>query len=159
MEIIIVRHAKSAHDYTRWPTDSVRPLSDIGIRRQNECSKGMYSKNISFNTIWVSPFTRALQTLEIIQNNYQTDITPIIKNSLEVWGEPSDVRQEIQDWYSISPTDKLLIVGHNPNLSDLVYLLTKHNLYLKTSEVVQITYNGEYFLFKNHLTRSQLYLD
>ena len=78
MEIIIVRHAKSAHDYTRWPTDSVRPLSDIGIRRQNKCSKGMNSKNISFNTIWVSPFTRALQTLEIIQNKNEEPIINIL---------------------------------------------------------------------------------
>ena len=43
----MVRHAKSAYDWSRWPQDHMRPLSDKGIEREHKCALGMKNANLS----------------------------------------------------------------------------------------------------------------
>lgn len=156
MDIILVRHAKSAHDYSRWKTDDIRPLSPIGTERQTKSSLGMQREGLAFDMIWVSPFLRAQQTLEIIQNTYDSDLEPEIVDELQVWGDPSLVKDMLDDHASNHPDSKLLIVGHNPNISNLIELLTGEHIYMKTSDVVMISKKSEWELV-TYFPRKRLY--
>ena len=156
MKIILVRHAKSAHDYTRWKTDGIRPLSDVGRNRQMKTSRGMKERGLEFDTIWVSPFLRARQTLDIILDTFDSDISPLIVDELQVWGDPELVMDKLNDFAQLNPSSNLLLVGHNPNISTLVELLTDERIDMSTSDVVVITKNGGWQL-ESYFPRNTLY--
>jgi len=138
MDIYLVRHGKSAHDPQKWRTDAERPLSAKGTTRQHAVARGMVRQGIHYDHVWVSPFLRAQQTLEVIQQEFGTEIEPVIVEQLEVWGDPRVVKSRLDDLANQSPSINLLVVGHNPNLSDLVWHLTNQHLNLSTSDIVHI---------------------
>ena len=67
MEILLVRHAKSFYDWAKYPTDAERPLSEKGRKRQISVAEGMKKLHLTFDLAWVSPYKRAQETLQIIQ--------------------------------------------------------------------------------------------
>lgn len=156
MEVIMVRHAKSAHDYSKWKTDSIRPLSAKGRERQLRTSTGMKAKGIVFDTIWVSPYLRARQTLGIIQETYGLRGETVVVDELKVWGDPEKVYQQVERLFSSHPDTKLLIVGHNPNLSSLVELFTGKRIDMSTSDVVIVNKVDNWSL-KTYFPREELY--
>jgi len=156
MDIILVRHAKSAHDSTKWKTDAIRPLAAKGRERQYLAARGMQVLGIEYDTIWVSPFLRAQQTLEIIQEVYQTTIDPEIVDDLKVWGQPAKIRDLLDQTYQRLPEISLLLVGHNPNISNLIRLLTGELIEIRTSDIAHVVrHNSEYHL-QQYYSRDQL---
>ena len=123
MKIILVRHAKSDYDWSKWPTDSVRPLSPKGIERQHKVAKGMLREGLTFDEIWVSPYKRARQTLEIIQEYQGDDVEVHIDRNLPPHGDPDKTYDKLREEYKNHPEKNLLLVGHNPNMSSLLELL------------------------------------
>ncbi|MHA2504737.1 MAG: SixA phosphatase family protein [Candidatus Kariarchaeaceae archaeon] len=156
MEVILVRHAKSAHDYSKWKTDDIRPLASKGRSRQAKTSKGMLEQGITYSHIWVSPFLRAQQTLEIIQSTFGTSIEPEVVDELRVWGDPRLVQGMILDFARNNPDSKLLIVGHNPNISSMAEIMTGEYISMSTSDVVRMNV-AETSTLIEYLPREDLY--
>ena len=123
MEVFLVRHAKSYYDWDKYPTDAERPLSKKGTERQEKVAKGMKRNKLTFDLVWVSPYRRARETLEIIQKYQEEIITPIIIKDLVPGGDEDEVLSLLQEQAIKTPDVRLLVVGHNPLLSLLLELL------------------------------------
>ncbi|MFQ5454559.1 MAG: histidine phosphatase family protein, partial [Candidatus Zixiibacteriota bacterium] len=75
--------------------------------------------------VWVSPYTRAQQTLDIILKYYQVKVPVIIKKELIPSGNPYLVVQQLlaETENNPNPEASLLLVGHNPTLSQVLELI------------------------------------
>ena len=124
MKLYILRHAiavdRAAPGYDE---DSQRPLTDKGRRKMREIAKGMRRLDIAIDRILTSPYVRARQTAQIVarafglkkERVYQTE-------SLAPLGFPDQLVAEINQGFS--GLENLMLVGHEPYLSELVGALT-----------------------------------
>jgi phosphohistidine phosphatase SixA len=149
MHIILIRHAESDHSL-RWGSDAARPLSDIGKRQQKRAASKMFQLGVDFDEAWVSPFFRAKQTLQIIQSVRASAAPQKELFDLEVHGDPQKVYDKLSQEFEVNPVKRLLLVGHNPNISKLLHLLVKDiNRRMNTSEVAWLVwYNSGIYLEK-----------
>ena len=137
MEVLLVRHAKSFYDWDKYPTDAERPLSKKGKEREEKVAKGMKRNKLSFDLVWVSPFRRARETLDIIQKYQKEIISPIIVPDLVPGGDEDKILALLKEQAIKTPNLRLLVVGHNPLLSLLLELIDSSSIDLdmRTSDV------------------------
>ena len=142
MNIILVRHAKSYYDWSKYPTDDVRPLSEKGIERQKRAAFGMKALNLRFDVAWVSPYRRAQETFEIINDVYKTRIPIKVVEELIPSGDEDKVLVLLDQQFILTPEIKLLLVGHNPLISSLLSLLdSTFRSDMRTREVAVCEYS------------------
>lgn len=141
VDIFLVRHAKSEHNPSRWRSDASRPLSARGESRQHRAACGMVKAGLTFAEAWVSPMRRAQQTLDIILKAYPA--VPVVERAELAACEPaSAVKSLLAEAYASNPSRKLLLVGHNPNMSDLLELLGG-DAYMRTSDLAWIGWDEQ----------------
>ncbi|OLS24321.1 MAG: Phosphohistidine phosphatase SixA [Candidatus Heimdallarchaeota archaeon LC_3] len=143
MDLYLLRHGKSDHDSSKWRTDAERPLSKKGISTQNHCSVGMKNLGIKIEKVWVSPYRRARQTFEIVQNILKLKCEVEFKRELTVFENPKEILHLLKSEYELNSGISLLLVGHNPHLSELLAILVgNENIDMKTSELAFIEFSG-----------------
>lgn len=141
MDILLVRHAKSEHNPSLYPSDAVRPLSERGEARQKKAARGMKAAGLTFDEAWVSPYRRARETLELILDVYGP-VSTVERQELVVWEPAESVVDLLADAYEARPDSQLLLVGHNPNMSDVLHLLGGHEL-MRTSDLAHICWDKQ----------------
>ncbi|TFG69573.1 MAG: histidine phosphatase family protein [Thermomicrobiales bacterium] len=114
-ELYVLRHAH-AGDPSGWTgDDDDRPLSDKGERQAERL--GRFLERIGFvpDAIISSPKTRAAQTAEILaaQLGVEYSLDPRLAGEVEV-ATVDDILRDARD------PARLVIVGHDPDFSDLV---------------------------------------
>lgn len=123
MNLLLIRHgiAEDRFEFAKRATnDDERPLTDKGIVRMREGSKGIRRLVPSLDVLASSPLTRARQTADVVQKAYGSP-RPMIAEALSPGREP----EEIADWLGLLPTEATVAaVGHEPDLSELVGWLT-----------------------------------
>ena len=117
MKLILCRHglAVEREDYiTKDIDDSLRPLVEKGRTRSKEAAKFLREHIENIDLIVSSPFVRAMQTAEILQNILQSSE---IVESIEL--VPSAPPQAFAQWLHHHAKTALTIaaVGHEPQLS------------------------------------------
>ena len=122
MQVLVVRHARAAdrEDFagTSQP-DSERPLIPKGIRRMKKAARGLRSLVPSIDLLVSSPYRRAVETARIIADAYGA-IRCIERNELT----PGATPQRLIDWLDGQQERRVTcIVGHEPDLSELLALL------------------------------------
>lgn len=156
MKLYLMRHAKSNHSPS-WKSDSERPLSKTGIKIQEKVAKGLLKLNIQYREVWISPFIRAKQTYEIIQSVRENKIEPREIAQLQVWGDPKKVCVLIEEAFKQNPRNEILLVGHNPNMTDLLHLLVEEdNVYMSESDLVIIEFQKKNIKLKKYHTWKEL---
>jgi phosphohistidine phosphatase len=144
LDLYLLRHAKSSHDPSKWKTDGERPLSKKGLSRQQHCSNGMKKLGIIIDKALVSPYVRARQTYRIVQETLDLDCPVEYEEDLIVFENPKKIIKKIEKEFQDNPDISLLLVGHNPHLSDLLTLLVGDDAEdLRTSELAKVKYLGE----------------
>lgn len=119
-ELYIVRHGDAVPHGTPDIPDDERPLTPDGVKRMKKVARGLKRLDVAVDRILTSPLPRARRTAEIVA---------------EALGQEADLEdcdalradrnaQAIRAWLQNRPEERLMIVGHNPALSDLVGLLT-----------------------------------
>jgi phosphohistidine phosphatase len=143
VKILIIRHGP-AGDREEWERsgkdDSLRPLTSKGKKEVRKAAAGLVRLVRSLDFIATSPWTRAAQTAEIVNQEYGVDIE-------EVEELTSDHRPEaLQPWLGRQrERDALALVGHEPHLGLLVgYLLTG-----KSASIVDLKKGGACLLEMN----------
>jgi phosphohistidine phosphatase len=120
MKLLVVRHAH-AEDRDEWsrihPNDELRPLTKKGIKQFVAFSKVIVSVMNEPDLILTSPLTRAVQTSDILKKRFKKNYR-IIK---ELKPEASCIR--LLKFLSLSKKQNIIIVGHEPFLSELVSYL------------------------------------
>ena len=139
MKLLILRHGKAYDaDPRQWPDDSRRPLTDKGRKRLAKsvpAIKALAPENVR---VISSPYTRALQTAQIVCEKAGWD-DPEIDDRLSAHFGPEEALELLQ---SLPVSGNYVIVGHDPTFSYLpAYLIGANRIDatpLKTGAVALI---------------------
>jgi phosphohistidine phosphatase len=99
--------------------DDERMLTPKGEQRMRQIGRGLAAFGLELDRIITSPMPRARRTAEIVAA--ELGMTARLENS-SVLADDSDA-QAMRSWLRERRESRLMIVGHNPALSDLVGLL------------------------------------
>ena len=125
--LYIVRHAKSSWDYPELP-DEKRPLLEKGKKRTKRIIDDLLRRETVVDLIVSSPAVRAFETAKIIGNALRHAEERLFNLFFDL---PSGV-------------DTLMIVGHNPTLTNFAnHFLTQKIDSIPTSGVVCIDFDTE----------------
>src|SRR5688572_30667656 len=118
MQLLIVRHADAgdAEEFasTRQP-DSKRPLSDKGREQMDAASRALCLLVPKINLLAASPYTRAMQTAEIVLARYPNASREITDTLV-----PEEDPESFVRWLRAQGSREVVAaVGHEPNLSTL----------------------------------------
>ena len=135
--LLILRHAKSSWK-NKKVIDHDRPLNKRG--RKEAIKMGEYLKNIDLmpDTIITSSALRAIETTTLVCRKSGYNGLVEVNFSFHE-GNTTSYIQAISN--SHEDKDRLLIVGHNPTLEELISMLTNKTVRLPTCTLVQIKLN------------------
>jgi phosphohistidine phosphatase len=143
IEIYLVRHGL-AGQFGDYEDDAVRPLTDDGVKKTHKVAKRLVELGLSFDRILTSPYQRAYQTAQILQEEgLSHSIDPL--DSLQPGGDQAITIESVTQIRSegLRVAMRLAIVGHEPDLSQLAATLilghTCENLTLKKAGIIGLT--------------------
>lgn len=118
MRLYFLRHA----DALPGADDEMRPLSKLGHRQSKAVADLLLNAGIEFDAAYSSPLVRARETAEII--------LPITNKEkriiLELTGALRNEERNFGGWLKKIPDGKnILLVGHNPSMSENIARLVK----------------------------------
>jgi phosphohistidine phosphatase len=116
MRVFLVRHA-IAHERnrTRWPNDSLRPLTSAGIEKFRKAARGLAEWLPKSAVMLTSPFVRARETAAILAEN-RGGAKPVECSQL-------GANQPVSKAFELLRSRKeksVVLVGHEPYLSNLL---------------------------------------
>jgi phosphohistidine phosphatase len=120
MIIYFVRHANAGQSKTNPEQDARRPLDKEGIEQSTQMGRLLAAMDASVNTIVSSPLKRATQTAALIANEIGHDGKIVFSPAL---APSSDFDQFRQLLHTHNGEEAVMVVGHNPNLSQFLSLL------------------------------------
>jgi phosphohistidine phosphatase len=122
MALYLLRHAIAVErGNPTYVQDSQRPLTPKGERRMRLAAQGMLALGLSFESIISSPYVRAKQTADIVAEVLQAPARVDVSPALVPEGDPRQLITELQR--HASTRRDLLLVGHEPYLSNLISIL------------------------------------
>jgi phosphohistidine phosphatase len=122
MNLYILRHGiaveRGAPGYSN---DADRPLTPKGERKLWQAAEAMEALGLSFDVILTSPFVRARQTADVIAEAFNARKWVETTDSLAPSGSTKALIDRINRLKP--PPEDVLLVGHEPYLSELISLL------------------------------------
>jgi phosphohistidine phosphatase len=133
--LLILRHAKSSWDKPDI-ADHDRPLNKRGKRDAPRMGQLLRDEGLLPDLILSSTARRARKTAEAVAEasgylgeiEYTGDFYP---------GDPSDYIETLRQ--APDDLDRIMVVGHNPGLEDLLETLTGESEHLTTSALAQVS--------------------
>ena len=121
--LFVLRHgiATPRGDPT-FPLDSDRPLTAKGIKRMRRIADGMRRIRVGFDIILSSPYRRSLETAFVVAREFEVGQSVQTVAALKPEVLPEEVVRTLLESYS--PIQRILLVGHEPQLSALASTLT-----------------------------------
>jgi phosphohistidine phosphatase len=127
MRLCLIRHAEAQRPGGRVRDDADRPLSASGRDEAGRTGAALAAAGMRLDRILTSPLMRAVQTAEILSTALRHDGAI---ESLPFLREPGRWRGEIEPLLEELAQDgagwrrgTVLLVGHNPDMSDLASAL------------------------------------
>ncbi len=118
--LTLLRHAKSGWD-DPVSRDFDRPLNKRGRKAARVVGRAMRDQGLTFDAIIASPAVRVTETLRDVGDGYGHALEPEQHPDLYL-ASPAVLLDRIHD--VDDKVERLLVVGHNPGLEQLVLLLT-----------------------------------
>lgn len=135
--LLILRHAKSGWK-NKKVDDHDRPLNKRGKKEAVKMGEHLKNMNLMPDTIITSSALRAIETTTLLCR--QSGYNGLVEVNFSFYeGNTTTYIQSISN--SREDKDRLLIVGHNPTLEQLISLLTNKTVRLPTCTLVQIKLN------------------
>jgi phosphohistidine phosphatase len=138
-KLVLLRHAKS--DWPDGVEDIQRPLAERGRRDAPVAGRWLREHVPDLDLAVVSPANRARQTWELV--SAELPATPEMRIEPRLYGESAHgmlaVARELPE-----QARSVLFVAHNPDLEDLVTLLTGSEATMKTSTVAVLERTGDW---------------
>lgn len=117
--LYILRHGIAVPPETPDFADDDRPLTPRGKRRMRRIGGGLDRLDLNLDRIATSPLPRARKSAELVADALGLGDLIDDADELRAGGGAAAVR----DWLGRRSEARLMIVGHNPMLSELVGLL------------------------------------
>lgn len=141
--IYIVRHAKSSWNAIDMP-DEKRPLLEKGKKRSKKVIDYFHKNNINVDYIISSHAVRAHETAKILAHGLKYPVENIKIDSHIYYADGDSI---LNQFYDLPKRfNSVMIVGHNPSLTDFVNLFLKSPIdNLPTSGVVSISFETDHW--------------
>jgi phosphohistidine phosphatase len=137
--LVVVRHAKS--DWSNAVPDDQRPLAERGRRDAPEIGRWLAEHVGRVDLVVCSPATRARQTWQLAAAGL--DQEPPVRHEDRIYtAGPTGLLGVIDELPDEAGT--VVLVGHNPSLTNLVTLLSGEAHELKTSAVAVLSWTGSW---------------
>jgi phosphohistidine phosphatase len=118
LELYLLRHA-DAGDPDGWQGDDAdRPLSEKGRHQAGSLGRFLAARGVSVDSILSSPKSRAMETAQLVADSVNATVT-----ADDRLGERLDV-DGLAGVIEDAGVRRLLVVGHDPDFSDLCATLT-----------------------------------
>ena len=117
--LTLLRHAKSGWD-DPVARDFDRPLNGKGKRAAAMVGRHMRSLGLDFDHVVASPAVRVIETLDEIVAGYGRTLEPVWDRRMYLASSASQL--DIVHGLPVE-AERVLLVGHNPGLEDLVLML------------------------------------
>jgi phosphohistidine phosphatase len=119
--VIVLRHGPAeSRDPSRWPDDTLRPLSAKGVIQTRRGARGLGRLVDTVGHLASSPALRATRTAELVAAELDRP------RRIELWPELAPDRTAASLFARVArvarPNHPLLLVGHEPSLTELVGL-------------------------------------
>jgi phosphohistidine phosphatase len=125
MNLYIIRHAIAVDEGSpEYEEDSQRPLTDKGKKKMRQIAKGLRTLGVDFDLILSSPYIRAKETAEILEDVFKLKKDIEFSDNLIPMGDPDLLIAEMNEKYR---ANSVALVGHEPHLSALIGLLVSEN--------------------------------
>jgi phosphohistidine phosphatase len=121
MRLILLRHGDAEDHATTYEGDFKRRLTPEGIERMRAEAAGMRRLGMTFDVIVTSPLLRARETAEIVAQTLHLP-APVMDDRLGSGTFRAGRLQEILADHGQS--GKVLLVGHQPDMSEIIHFLT-----------------------------------
>jgi phosphohistidine phosphatase len=119
IQLYVLRHGIAVPHGEPGMADDDRPLTPEGERRVRQVARGLRRMDLALDRIVTSPLPRALKTAQIVAEVLKVPEKLETADALRADRDATSVRE----WLQRREESSLMIVGHNPTLSDLVGLL------------------------------------
>jgi len=133
-QILVYRHAKAQKGSDNL-ADFVRQLTSDGVRQAASVGKTLRSKDLVPQRIFSSDAVRAMQTAEVTAE--------YCEYSGEIDDVPELYQADAEDYLKLMAglpegVSRVLLVGHNPAVEEIVERLLKRHVDMKTGTVAWI---------------------
>lgn len=137
--LVVLRHAKS-----EWPDgvpDDERPLADRGVADAPAAGRWLAANIARIDLVVCSPAARARQTWDLAAAELAT--VPAVEYDEQLYGASAG---DLLDLTAALPAmaRAVVLVGHNPGLSQFVTLLSGETHELKTSAIAVLAWQGDW---------------
>jgi phosphohistidine phosphatase len=119
MELYFLRHGIAADVGPEGSGDAGRPLTIEGIKKMKEAARGLRRLGVRPDVLLSSPLVRARQTAEIVRHVLGLDSRLV--DALAPGCDIVRLRDLLGEYRS---ADRIMVVGHEPDFSDLIGALT-----------------------------------
>ena len=132
--LIIMRHAKSSWDNPGL-ADYDRPLNKRGLRDASRMAQWLSESELIPDQVIASAACRANQTASIVTNELALETE--IFETRDLYLSDYDAYLE-QVSYLPNDVETVLVIGHNPTMESLVYLLSGESVSMPTAAIAVI---------------------
>jgi phosphohistidine phosphatase len=117
MELFVLRHGEAGKSIPSGSSDSKRPLTVTGERELIVISKALRKMGVKLDVILTSPLQRARQTADIVAKEFKAQDKIRQLRELSPEGNKKALYKNLS---SFKEGTSILLVGHNPYLSEMV---------------------------------------
>lgn len=117
--LFLLRHGLAIPHGAEGFDDDDRPLTEKGERRVRQVARGLKRAGLKPDKIITSPLPRAARTAEIVAD--ALGVAFLLEDAEAL--VPTATPESIRDWLAGRAESRIMLVGHNPNLSELLTLL------------------------------------
>jgi phosphohistidine phosphatase len=118
VRLLLLRHAIAPQrDPERWPDDRLRPLTPEGRRKMERGAKGIAALEVRPDLVLTSPLIRASETAKIAAEAFKPRPDVQVLKPLAPGGGSGGVLAGLA---GLPPSSTVMLVGHEPDLSQLV---------------------------------------
>src|SRR3954468_2763754 len=135
LDLIFFRHGLA--DWPDWPKpDDERPLTRKGREITHEVAAYLARLDVKPRKILTSPLPRASQTADIVAEHLQAPVEVTKK-----LGKSFTLRK-LEELLT-GETESVMVVGHEPNFSQVIKALTGGEVKLRKSGIARLTIDSE----------------
>lgn len=140
MDIYFLRHANAGESLADPKQDEKRPLDELGVEQSQQMGRVLKALEVKVDEIISSPLARAKQTAGLVATALGFEKSLLLDNSLRPDAKFEDFRQLLRRH---AKKDAIMVVGHNPSLSEFLSLLvsdeaTDSTIELKKGAVARV---------------------
>lgn len=121
MELFLFRHCEAGKRLQSGSKDFDRPLTSTGQKEVENISISLKKLNINIDRIITSPLKRAHQTAPVVSKVFAMEWRVEDWNELKPEGNRSELYKKLSQ---VKSDSSLLIVGHQPYLTEMIDNLT-----------------------------------